>query len=63
MPANRCRCWPRHRDSDGGAHPPADPFQTALEALADIGEPINRVLEIELDGEHAIVTLYDPARE
>ncbi|MGH6878527.1 MAG: DUF5615 family PIN-like protein [Rhizomicrobium sp.] len=34
-------------------------FQAALELLADAGEPVNRVLEVDLDGENAIVTLYD----
>jgi predicted nuclease of predicted toxin-antitoxin system len=34
-------------------------FQVALEELAVIGEPINRVLEVDLDGEEVTLTLYD----
>ena len=34
-------------------------FQAALDELAVIGEPVNRVLEVDLDGEEAILTLYD----
>jgi len=34
-------------------------FRAALDELAVIGEPINRVLEVDLDGEDVILTLYD----
>lgn len=34
-------------------------FRAALDELADIGEPVNRVLEVDLDGDDAIITLYD----
>ena len=34
-------------------------FKAALEELATIGEPINRVLEVDLDGEELTLTLYD----
>jgi predicted nuclease of predicted toxin-antitoxin system len=34
-------------------------FNAALDALATIGEPINRVLEVDLDGEDVTLTLYD----
>jgi len=34
-------------------------FRAALDELAVIGEPVNRVLEVELDGEDVILTLYD----
>jgi hypothetical protein len=27
--------------------------------LAVIGEPVNRVIEVDLDGEDAVVTAYD----
>jgi hypothetical protein len=38
-------------------------FKAALDELAVIGEPINRVLEVDLDGEEVTLTLYDlPAR-
>jgi predicted nuclease of predicted toxin-antitoxin system len=39
-------------------------FRAALDELAVIGEPVNRVLEVDLDGEEATFTLYDwpPAR-
>jgi hypothetical protein len=39
-------------------------FQAALDELAVIGEPINRVLEVDLDGDDVTLTLYDlPATE
>ncbi len=39
-------------------------FQIALEELALIGELVNRVLEVDLDGEEAVLALYDlPADE
>jgi predicted nuclease of predicted toxin-antitoxin system len=34
-------------------------FKAVLDELAVIGEPINRVLEIDLDGEEVSLTLYD----
>jgi predicted nuclease of predicted toxin-antitoxin system len=34
-------------------------FEAALDELAIIGEPVNRVLEVDLDGNEAILTLYD----
>jgi len=34
-------------------------FRAALDELAVIGEPVNRVLEVDLDGEEVILTLYD----
>ena len=34
-------------------------FKAALDELAAIGEPVNRVLEVDLDGEEVTLTLYD----
>ena len=34
-------------------------FKAALDELAVIGEPLNRVLEVDLDGEEVTLTLYD----
>jgi predicted nuclease of predicted toxin-antitoxin system len=34
-------------------------FRAALDELAVIGEPINRVLEVDLDGDEVKLTLYD----
>jgi len=34
-------------------------FKAALDELAVIGEPVNRVLEVDLDGEDVPLTLYD----
>jgi predicted nuclease of predicted toxin-antitoxin system len=34
-------------------------FRAALDELAVIGEPVNRVLEVDLDGEDVTLTLYD----
>ena len=34
-------------------------FQAAIDELAIIGEPVNRVLEVNLDEEDAIVTVYE----
>jgi len=34
-------------------------FRAALDELADIGEPVNRVLEVNLDGDDVTLTLYD----
>jgi predicted nuclease of predicted toxin-antitoxin system len=34
-------------------------FKAALDEFATIGEPINRVLEVDLDGGEVTLTLYD----
>jgi predicted nuclease of predicted toxin-antitoxin system len=34
-------------------------FQSALAELTALGEPVNRVLEVDLDGEDVTFTLYD----
>ena len=34
-------------------------FRAALDEFAVTGEPVNRVLEVELDGEDVTLTLYD----
>jgi len=34
-------------------------FRAALDELAVIGEPVNRVLEVDLDGDEVMLTLYD----
>jgi predicted nuclease of predicted toxin-antitoxin system len=34
-------------------------FKAALDELETIGEPVNRVLEVDLDGDEVILTLYD----
>jgi predicted nuclease of predicted toxin-antitoxin system len=34
-------------------------FQAALDELAVLGEPVNRVIEIDLDGDEAVFTIYD----
>jgi predicted nuclease of predicted toxin-antitoxin system len=34
-------------------------FRAALEEFANIGEPVNRVLELDLDGEEVTLALYD----
>jgi hypothetical protein len=34
-------------------------FRAALDEFAVIGEPINRVLEIDLDGDEATLAIYD----
>jgi hypothetical protein len=34
-------------------------FQAALEEIAVIGEPINRVLEVDFDGKEVTLALYD----
>ena len=34
-------------------------FEAALDELAVIGEPVNRALEIDLDGDEVTLTLYD----
>ena len=34
-------------------------FRAALDELAVIGEPVNRVLEVDLDGDEVTLTLYD----
>jgi hypothetical protein len=34
-------------------------FRAALDELAAVGEPINRVLEVDLDGEEVTLAFYD----
>ena len=34
-------------------------FTGAIEALSQIGEPINRVLEVDLDGDAVTFEIYD----
>jgi hypothetical protein len=34
-------------------------FKAALDEFATIGEPVNRVLEVDLDGGEVTLTLYD----
>ena len=34
-------------------------FGAALDELADHGEPVNQVLEVDLDGDEAVFELYD----
>jgi predicted nuclease of predicted toxin-antitoxin system len=34
-------------------------FRAALDELATIGEPVNRVLEVDLDGDEVTLTVYD----
>jgi hypothetical protein len=34
-------------------------FRAALDELAIIGEPVNRALEVDLDGDEVTLTLYD----
>lgn len=34
-------------------------FKVAIDELAVIGEPVNRVLEVDLDGDEITLTLYD----
>jgi len=34
-------------------------FKAALDELAIIGEPVNRVLEVDLDGGEVMLTLYE----
>jgi hypothetical protein len=34
-------------------------FKAALDELATVGEPVNRVLEVDLDGNEVTLTLYD----
>jgi predicted nuclease of predicted toxin-antitoxin system len=34
-------------------------FKAALDEIATIGEPVNRVLEVDLDGGEVTLTLYD----
>ena len=34
-------------------------FRAALDELAVIGEPVNRVLEVDLEGEEVMLALYD----
>ena len=44
------------------AEPQRRLFTGALEQLAECGEPVNQVLEVDLDGEEVIYTLYDLPR-
>ena len=34
-------------------------FKAALDELATVGEPVNRVLEVDLNGDEVTLTLYD----
>jgi predicted nuclease of predicted toxin-antitoxin system len=34
-------------------------FRAALDVLADVGEPINRVLEVDVDGDDVTFAVYD----
>jgi hypothetical protein len=34
-------------------------FKAALDELATVGELVNRVLEVDLDGDEMTLTLYD----
>jgi hypothetical protein len=34
-------------------------FKAALDEIAVLGEPVNRVLEVDLDGNEVTLTLYD----
>jgi predicted nuclease of predicted toxin-antitoxin system len=34
-------------------------FRSALEELSTLGEPINRVLEVDIDGEDVTLAIYD----
>ena len=34
-------------------------FRAALDELAVVGEPVNRVLEVDLDGDEVTIALYD----
>jgi hypothetical protein len=34
-------------------------FKAALDELATVGEPVNRVLEVDIDGDEVTLTLYD----
>lgn len=38
-------------------------FQAALDELAVTGDPVNRVLEVDLDGEEVSLTLYDLSKD
>ena len=38
-------------------------FRAALDELAVTGEPVNRVLEVDLDGEEISLTLYDLSQD
>lgn len=35
-------------------------FRGALDELAQFGEPVNRVLEVDIDGDEVTFTFYDP---
>ncbi len=34
-------------------------FKAALDELAVVGEPVNRMLEVDIDGDEVTLTLYD----
>jgi hypothetical protein len=34
-------------------------FRGALEALADFGDPVNRVLEVDIEGDEVTFTFYE----
>jgi hypothetical protein len=56
------RCPPipiDHSDPGRQPHDAAAPVKAALDELAIIGEPVNRVLEVDLDAEEVTLTLYD----
>jgi hypothetical protein len=38
-------------------------FRAALDELAITGEPVNRVIEVDLDGEDVTVTTYDLSQD
>jgi predicted nuclease of predicted toxin-antitoxin system len=38
-------------------------FRAALDELAITGEPVNRVLEVDLDGEEVTIALYDLSQD
>jgi predicted nuclease of predicted toxin-antitoxin system len=38
-------------------------FRAALDELTFTGEPVNRVLEVDLDGEEATIALYDLSQD
>ena len=43
----------------GAGAPGAKRLAARIDELAILGEPVNRVLEVDLDGEDATFTLYD----
>jgi hypothetical protein len=57
------RAPPRRQTANLARPRPATaPFKAALDELATLGEPINRVLEVDLDGNDVIFALYDLPR-